>query len=140
MGLLDSLGSLASAANLLTDTDGNGQIQAVDLFQQLVQQNGGNIGDLLGKLQQGGLGDVVGSWIGNGANGNVDASQLQNALGGNLQEAAAKLGLDVNQAGSLLAQYLPQIVNTLTPNGNAADADGFGLDDIASLVMKNLFK
>ena len=140
MGLLDSLGSLASAANLLSDTDGNGQIQAVDLFQQLVQQNGGNIGDLLGKLQQGGLGDVVGSWIGNGANANVDASQLQNALGGNLQEAAAKLGLDANQAGSLLAQYLPQIVNTLTPNGNAADADGFGLDDIASLVMKNLFK
>ena len=31
MGLLDSLGSLASAANLLSDTDGNGQIWSLEV-------------------------------------------------------------------------------------------------------------
>lgn len=140
MGLLDSLTSLASASDLLKDTDGNGQIQAVDLVQQLLQQNGGDLGALLNQLQQGNLGSVVQSWIGNGANASVDANQIQNALGGDLNAAAAKVGLDVNQAGQILAQYLPQIVNSLTPNGTAADANGFGLDDVARLVIGNFFK
>lgn len=140
MGLLDSITSLAGAAALLKDTDGNGQIQAVDLVKQLIEQNGGNVGALLGQLQQGNLADTVQSWIGNGANAPADAAQIQNALGGNLQEAAAKVGLDVNQAGNLLAQYLPQIVNGLTPNGNAADANGFGLDDIAGMLINNFLK
>ncbi|UOP04844.1 YidB family protein [Conchiformibius kuhniae] len=140
MGLFDSISSLANAANLLKDTDGNGQIQAVDLVRQLVQQNGGNFGALLGQLQQGDLASTVQSWIGNGTNAPADAAQIQNALGGGLQEAAAKLGLDANQAGNLLAQHLPQIINTLTPNGTAADANGFGLDDIARLVIGNFLK
>jgi len=32
------------------------------------------------------------------------------------------------------------IINAITPNGNAADADGFGLDDIARIVMQNFLK
>lgn len=135
------LNSLLSAAtsSLLKDTDGDGQIQAIQLFNQLAQQNGG-IGGLLNQLQQGDLASLAQSWIGNGANAQVDASQIQNALGGSLGQAAASLGLDSNQAGNLLAQYLPQIINMITPNGNAADADGFGMDDIAKLLMQNMFK
>lgn len=128
------------ASSLLADTDGDGQIQAVQLVQQLLQQNGGNVGALLSQLQQSGLDSAVESWIGNGANANIDASQVQNALGDNLNQAAANLGLDSSQASNLLAQYLPQIINTLTPNGNAADADGFGMDDIARIAMQQLFK
>lgn len=139
MSFLNSIISNA-ASSLLADTDGDGQIQAVQLVQQLLQQNGGNVGALLSQLQQSGLGSAVESWIGNGANANIDASQVQNALGDNLNQAAANLGLDSNQAGNLLAQYLPQIINTLTPNGNAADADGFGMDDIARIAMQQLFK
>lgn len=139
MSFLNSIISNA-ASSLLADTDGDGQIQAVQLVQQLLQQNGGNVGALLSQLQQSGLSSAVESWIGNGANANIDASQVQNALGDNLNQAAANLGLDSNQAGNLLAQYLPQIINTLTPNGNAADADGFGMDDIARIAMQQLFK
>lgn len=139
MSFLNSIISTA-ASSLLADTDGDGQIQAVQLVQQLLQQNGGNVGALLSQLQQSGLGSAVESWISNGANANIDASQVQNALGDNLNQAAANLGLDSSQAGNLLAQYLPQIINTLTPNGNAADADGFGMDDIARIAMQQLFK
>lgn len=139
MSFLNSIISNA-ASSLLADTDGDGQIQAVQLVQQLLQQNGGNVGALLSQLQQSGLGSAVESWISNGANANIDASQVQNALGDNLNQAAANLGLDSSQAGNLLAQYLPQIINTLTPNGNAADADGFGMDDIARIAMQQLFK
>lgn len=139
MSFLNSIISNA-ASSLLADTDGDGQIQAVQLVQQLLQQNGGNVGALLSQLQQSGLGSAVESWISNGANANIDASQVQNALGDNLNQAAANLGLDSSQAGNLLAQYLPQIINTLTPNGNAADANGFGMDDIARIAMQQLFK
>jgi len=118
MSLLDNVINAATSA-----LGGNGeQNQAVQLVSQLVQQNGGNVGELLGKLQQGGLGDALQSWIGTGSNASVDASQIQNALGSNLTEAAAKVGLDASSASNLLAQYLPNIINAITPNGNAADA------------------
>ena len=80
------------------------------------------------------------SWITQGSNQSVSAEQIQSALGGNLQQAAQQVGLDTNQAGSLLSQYLPQIIDGLTPNGTAADADGFGLDDIARIAMQKFLK
>ena len=133
MSLLDNVINAATSA-----ISGNGeQSQAMQLVSQLIQQNGGNVGDLLGKLQQGGLGDALQSWIGTGSNASVDAAQIQNALGGSLSNAAAKVGLDTGSASNLLAQYLPNII---TPNGNTADADGFGLDDIARIVMQNFLK
>ena len=136
MSLLDNVISAATSA-----MSGSGeQGKAVELVTQLVQQNGGNVGDLLSKLQQGGLGDALQSWIGTGSNASVDASQIQIALGGSLADAAAKVGLDTSSAGNLLAQYLPNIINAITPNGNAADANGFGVDDIARIVMQKFLK
>lgn len=135
------LGNILSAAasSLLKDTDGDGQIQAIQLFNQLAQQNGG-ISGLLNQLQSGALSSVVQSWISNGSNGSVDASQIQNAFGGSLGQVAANMGLDSNQASQLLAQHLPQIINAITPNGSAADADGFGMDDIMKIAMQAMLK
>ena len=53
---------------------------------------------------------------------------------------AKKFGIDANQAGDLLAQVLPNLVDKATPNGSAQEADGFGLDDIASAILKNFTK
>lgn len=138
MSLLNSLLSTA-ASSLLSDTDGDGKIQAVELFQQLTQQNGG-VSAILNQLQQSGLDSAVQSWVSNGDNAQVGAEQVQNALGGDLAQVAAQMGLDSSQASSLLAQYLPQIINGLTPNGSAADADGFGMDDIARIAMQQFLK
>lgn len=138
MSLLNSLLSTA-ASSLMSDTDGDGQIQAIELFQQLTQQSGG-VSAILGQLQQSGLDSIVQSWVGNGDNAQVGADQLQNALGGDLAQVAANMGLDSSQASNLLAQYLPQIINGLTPNGNAADADGFGMDDVVRIAMQQFLK
>lgn len=135
MGLLDSV--LGSALSSLGGSDS--QNQALQLVMQLVQQNGG-VGNLLDQLRQGGLGDVLQSWISQGGNQGISPEQIESALGGNLQEAARQVGLDSSQAGSLLSQYLPQIIDGLTPNGNAADVDGFGLDDIARIAMQHFLK
>lgn len=136
MGLLDNLLSTA-AAQLGGDSQQN---QAMQLVMQLIQQNGGNVGGLIGQLQQGGLGDALQSWIGQGGNQAVSGSDIEQALGGSLGQAAQQIGLDQSQAGGLLAQFLPQIIDALTPDGNAADADGFGLDDIARIAMQHFLK
>lgn len=137
MGLMDSLIGAATSA-----MGGNSnQSTALQLVIQLLQQNGG-AGNLMSQLQQGGLGDALNSWVSSqSTNQPVSASQIQDALGsGNLENAASAVGVDSAQAGNLLSQYLPQIIDMITPNGNAADADGFGIDDIARLVMQNFMK
>lgn len=123
MSLLDTLTNAAASA-----IGGNAQNQAAQLVAQLVQQNG-SIANLVAKFQQGELGEALQG---------IDAAQIQNVLGGQLQEAAAKVGLDVNSAGSLLAQYLPQIAGAFS-SGGASDS-GTGLDGIAKMVMQHLGK
>ncbi|MDO4694212.1 MAG: YidB family protein [Eikenella sp.] len=137
MGILDSV--LNNALSSIAGGNGGSQNQALQLAMQLIEQNGG-LGKLLQQLQQGGLGDILQSWIGQGGNQAVSAKQLESALGVDLEQAARQVGLDRHQAGDLLSQYLPQIIDGLTPNGTAADADGFGLDDIARLLMQNFLK
>ena len=133
MGILDSL--LDTAMSSLGGSDGQ-QNQAMKLVMHLVQQNGGNISGLLSQLQQGGLGDVLQSWIGSNSNESVSAGAIENALGGHLGQAAQAVGIDTQQASGLLAQYLPQIIDTITPNGQASDADGFDLDDVVHLAQQ----
>jgi ribosomal protein P2 len=93
------------------------------------------VGNLINQLQQGGLGDTLSSWVSNqSSNLPVSGSDLQNALGSDtVNQIAQKFGVDAGQAGDLLAKVLPDLVDKATPNGTAQDADGFGLDDIASM-------
>ena len=69
-------------------------------------------------FQQGGLADVVNSWVSTGQNLPVSGQQLASVLGsGPLQDIAAQLGVSPEQASGSLADLLPQIVDQLTPNG-----------------------
>lgn len=118
----------------------NQQNTAVQMALDLVRQSGG-VGNLINQLQQGGLGSALESWISNGSNESVSGNDLQSALGsGLIEQIASKFGMNGSQASDLLAQYLPNLVDSATPNGSAQDADGFGLDDLAALVLKNLIK
>ena len=105
------------------------------------EQQGG-VGNLINQLQQGGLGDTLSSWVSNqSSNLPVSGTDLQNALGSDtVNQIAQKFGVDAGQAGDLLAKVLPDLVDKATPNGTAQDADGFGLDDIASMLLKNFMK
>jgi uncharacterized protein YidB (DUF937 family) len=90
----------------------------------LLQQQGG-IGAVLGKLQSSGLGAHAASWVGTGANMLVSGDQLHQALGADaLSGLAAKLGVNTQQAGSVLSQVLPELVNQMTPNGQLPDNHG----------------
>ena len=53
-----------------------------------------------------------------GENETISANQIQNVLGSDQVNAlAAKMGIDPAQASHFLAEYLPKIVDKLTPAG-----------------------
>ena len=80
-----------------------------------------NLGDLQGlvnQLQQGGLGDQVKSWLGNGANMKVTPEQLRAALNSDqVKQIAQHFGVPVDEALKVLAQHLPAAVDQASPNG-----------------------
>ena len=98
------------------------------------QGAGGGLGDLIGKFQQGGLGDVAASWVGNGQNMPISSDQLSNVFGSDmLNQIASQLGVSQSEAAGQLSQMLPEVVNHLTPNGQAPSG---GLGDIGSILAQ----
>src|SRR5262245_39390685 len=80
-------------------------------------QHGGLAG-LFEMLKATGLGDAVSSWVGTGDNQPVPANQLESAIGADIiSQITAKLGITKEQASSLLARYLPMVIDQLTPHG-----------------------
>ena len=128
MGLLDQLGGMLNQGS---SSDIMGAVNA------LIDQQGGLAG-LVQQLQNGGLGDAVASWIGTGTNLPVSAEALQQALGSEqISQIAASLGLPPEQTAGSLAQWLPQVVDTLTPGGQI-EAGGL-LEQGLGLLKGKLF-
>src|SRR6516225_10536958 len=83
----------------------------------------GGLGGLLNKLEQGGLGDVVNSWVGSGQNKPVSPGQVGSALGPSIiKMLAQKSGLSEQEISQQLSQVLPGLVDKLTPNGRLPTA------------------
>jgi uncharacterized protein YidB (DUF937 family) len=76
------------------------------------------LGGLLERFQQGGQGNVISSWIGNGQNQPVQPGQLGTVLGPNIIKALTQSsGLSEAELTKQLSQILPGVVDKLTPNG-----------------------
>lgn len=86
------------------------------------QSTGGGLGGLLSKFEQGGLGHIAQSWVGNGPNQPVSPQQLQGVFGEDqVQGMAQQAGMQSNDFLSQLSQHLPNAVNGVTPNGRLPD-------------------
>lgn len=132
----DMLGGLLQQFGGGTGGAGNmGNLQGLlAVAMSLVQQHGGLEG-IVQKLQAGGLGDVVQSWIGTGANASVTGAQLQKALGGDvMQNAAAEAGVSPEEASEGLASVLPELVNHLTPGGQLPGNNGDLLKSVMGML------
>lgn len=128
MGLLDTL--LAAVTGKSDSADANPLGAALN---SLLAQNGG-IQGLMAKFSQGGLGDVFSSWVGMGENKSISADQISSLLDSQqLQGLASSLGLDASQASGFLADYLPKIVDKLTPSGQV-DPDADTSQGLAALL------
>ena len=95
----------------------------------------GGLEGLLAQLSNGGLGDEVGSWVGTGPNQPVDPQRLGSALGPDtVNQLSSKTGLDVGSLLPMLAAFLPQIINALTPDGKVPAGGAGGGIDIGSVL------
>ncbi len=82
-------------------------------------QGAGGLDGLLAKLRAGGLGDAVDSWVAKGPNAPVDPNRLGAALGPDaVKHLSTGSGLSIAQLLPLLAAFLPQIIDMLTPDGH----------------------
>ncbi len=81
---------------------------------------GNGLQGVIGAFEQAGLGHLVQSWMGGGANLPVTPQQLQNVFGeGQVQSMASQAGMPKEDFLSQLSQHLPNAVNGLTPGGAA---------------------
>lgn len=111
MGLFDSL-----AKNALGGMLGGKQDPAAMLAGLL--SDAGGLQGLMGKFQSAGFGDHFSSWVGTGENQPMNADQVQSAVGlDEIQRLASKLGMQSHTVLPLLAQFLPQVIDKLTPKG-----------------------
>ena len=102
--------------------------QLVQVVTGMLSNDGGHggLGGLVAKFQGAGLGDAMSSWIGGGPNQPVSGEEVTSALGsGAVADVAAKLGVSHGEAAEQLSQMLPNIINHLTPGGEAP-AQGLG--------------
>jgi uncharacterized protein YidB (DUF937 family) len=112
MGLFDSILGAASKGD--TSDQAN---PLIGIVGGLLAQSGGLQG-LANKFSQSGQGNAFKSWVGMGENQPVSNDQIQNVLGSEQVNAiATRMGVDPAIVSTFLAEYLPKIVDKLTPAG-----------------------
>ena len=113
MGLFDQVvGAMAGG-----QSGGNNAL--LETVMKLVNdpQHGGLQG-LIQSFQQGGLGEIVNSWVSTGQNLPISAEQIQSVLGGSsLGNMLSQSGMNSQEASGGLASLLPQLIDSMTPNG-----------------------
>jgi uncharacterized protein YidB (DUF937 family) len=78
----------------------------------------GGLGDLLKQFQQSGHGAAADSWVGIGPNKTISPNDLAGALGADkINALAAQTGMSRDDLLQGLSEYLPKVVDQLTPQG-----------------------
>jgi uncharacterized protein YidB (DUF937 family) len=92
---------------------------------------GGSKGFDLGKIVEqfqgsgGDLAEKAKSWLGDGANESISASQIQDAIGGDKIEAfAKKIGIGSEEASDKLSQILPELIDKSSQAGSLLNSLG----------------
>ena len=120
MGLLDEI--VGKITGLMGHGEGeqSGLLEAV--MQMLDNKWSGGLGGLVQSFQEKGLGGVISSWVGTGENLPVSAEQIQQVLGSDtVQNLAAKAGIAPEEVSGKLAEFLPGIVDKMTPDGTVPE-------------------
>jgi uncharacterized protein YidB (DUF937 family) len=117
MGFLDEMAS--KAVNSVMGSSNN---PIANHLMDAINQQPGGLNGVIQHFHDNGLGSIVNSWVGTGQNLPISAEQIQSVLGssGMMQQLCAKAGITPEEASAHLAQYLPVIVDKLTPQGKVA--------------------
>jgi len=87
----------------------------------------GTLANLADRFTEAGLAEIMASWIHDGPNLPVTASQLRTVLGEErTQSFATGAGLSENDLLWSLARYLPRVINRMTPSGHVEARENQG--------------
>jgi uncharacterized protein YidB (DUF937 family) len=86
-------------------------------------EGGLDLSTFVSQLSENGLGEIVGSWLGNGENAPIDAEQISALLGSEkVSQFASQLGLEEGSALQALADALPNVIDQATSgDGNIVE-------------------
>lgn len=88
------------------------------LLSLISNERTGGLQGFLDQFRRAGLGDLVSSWVSQGANTSLTTEQLERAAGGNtISRIASHVNIPRATAGSALAFMIPKVVELLTPEG-----------------------
>lgn len=125
MGLFDSVAS-AVLGQVMNEKGDMAKI-AMEMFNQH-----GGLGGIVTKFQEGGLADVVATWVAKGENAPVSSNQITEILGSSaITDMATKFGISPEMLSSKIAEHLPNMVDKMTPNGEINNNTG----DLLSAVL-----
>ena len=105
---------------------------------QLLSDNGGklDLGNIVSKMSQQGMGSMVESWLGDGGNKDISTSQISDLLGGDkISQVAKQLNTGEGDLLSSLSSVLPQLIDKSSSGGSLLDNLG-GMDGAMNLASK----
>ncbi len=125
---LMKLGTELLMSKLNVDADGDGNPDGVmgALSGLLGGESGSlDLGSIASKMSEGGLTDMLGSWLGDGDNDAISTDQVKDLFGGDkIAEFASKLNVGEDQAAESLADAIPQMVDKGSSGGSLLDSIG----------------
>ena len=87
---------------------------------------GGGLNELDGRLRQNGRGQAMDSWVGTGANHQLEPHDLEAALGPDvLEDLQENTGLSRSEILARLSRELPHAVDQYTPDGRLPDRNSY---------------
>jgi uncharacterized protein YidB (DUF937 family) len=99
-------------------------------------EGGMDIGSLLGKMQGGGMADLAASFLGDGANAEMQNSQVTDLFGSDkISQFANQLGLSESEAVGGLREAMPQMMDQASSGGSLLDSIG-GISGAIGLAGK----
>lgn len=129
---MDMATLLQTAAKVFIQSKGSGAAGSnldvgnlVSAFSGLTGGQNLDVSALLGNLDAGGLSSIAQSWLGDGANEAISASQVSDVLGSDKVSAfASQLGLSPDEAAGGLSEALPQLMDQASRGGSLLDSFG----------------
>lgn len=99
----------------------------------------GGIEGLVKQFNSAGFSELIQSWIGTNTNLPINAEQITQIFSlPVISDLAAKINMNSQQASEMAAQYLPKLVDKLTPDGvvpNDLDLVNAGMDILKSKIF-----
>lgn len=130
MGILDEL--TGKVGSMFGGTGGEQSGLTGVVMEMLAGKDSGGLSGLVQSFQEKGMGDLVSSWVGKGENQPVSAEQIKDGLGSEMiQNLSAKAGISKEETSAKLAEFLPGLIDKLTPDGTIPEggllAKGLGI-------------